>query len=240
MFGFKTVSIKPHHAGYLYKNNRLYKRLEPGRYRFWAGLSELSAIAIPTTERLVVITNQDVLTRDNIALRFSYVIRYAVNQSDRFVASFDVMQNSHAIFFELDQQLHHLSQAHLRQVIAQIDSEHLNDQRETLLAELPGAFVSHFASYGVELRGLILRDLTFPKAIQTLFSRRLEAKIRAQTDLENARTAVATARTLKNAAELMKGNDSIQFLQLLETLTKISASGQHTFVLGDLDCTRHT
>ncbi|WP_217633851.1 SPFH domain-containing protein [Hymenobacter psychrophilus] len=66
-----------------------------------------------------------------------------------------------------------------------------------------------------------------------LFSRHLEAKIRAKADLENARTAVATARTLKNAAELMKDDDSIRFFQYLETITKIAAKGKHTFLVGD-------
>ncbi len=235
MFGiFKTISVKPHYVGYLYKNNRLYKKLAPGRYRFWSGFSELTPVLIPTTERFVVVTNQEVLTHDNVALRFSYVVIYAIADCDRFVESFDVFQHNNALFVEVEQQIHHLSQAHLRQAIAQIDSEHLNEQRDAVLSELPTALVEHFAGLGIELRGLILRDLTFPKAIQTLFARRLEAKIRAHSDLENARTAVATARTLKNAADLMKDNESIQYLQLLETLTKIAASGQHTFVLGEL------
>ncbi|KKP40970.1 hypothetical protein A2483_03135 [Candidatus Peregrinibacteria bacterium RIFOXYC2_FULL_33_13] len=63
----------------------------------------------------------------------------------------------------------------------------------------------------------------------------LESKIRAQSDLENARTQVATARALKNAAELMKQDNNIKFIQVLETITKIAAKGNHTFVMGDLE-----
>lgn len=235
MFGIiKTISVRPHHVGYLYKNNHLKQKLSPGRYRIWAGFAEVTAIHIPTTERMVVVTNQEVLTRDNIALRFSYVVRYAITQPDRVVESFDLFQYPHSIWVDIEHQIHQLSQAHLRQVIAQLDSEQLNEQRQGILAELPEPLVSHFHDCGIEVRGLILRDITFPKPIQALFARRLESKIRAQSDLENARTAVATARTLKNAAELIKDNDSIQFLQFMETLTKIAASGHHTFVIGDL------
>ena len=81
---------------------------------------------------------------------------------------------------------------------------------------------------------MTLRDVTFPKQIQDLFAKQLEAKIRAKADLENARTQVATARTLKNASELMKGDENIKFVQLLETITKIAEKGKHTFVIGDL------
>lgn len=88
---------------------------------------------------------------------------------------------------------------------------------------------------GIEIQQLILRDITFPKMIQDLFSKQLEAKIRAKSDLENARTTVATARTLKNTADLVKDNDNIKFFQYLETLAKIASTGKHTFVIGDFN-----
>lgn len=77
--------------------------------------------------------------------------------------------------------------------------------------------------------------LTFPKNIQDLLAKQLESKIRAKVDLENARTAIASTRALKNASELMKDDQNIRFLQLLETLTKIAAKGNHTFVLGEFE-----
>lgn len=62
----------------------------------------------------------------------------------------------------------------------------------------------------------------------------MEAKIRAKADLENARTAVAIARTLKKASKIMKGDDNIKFFQLLETIGKIAEKGKHTFNFGDI------
>ena len=79
-----------------------------------------------------------------------------------------------------------------------------------------------------------LIDITFPKAIQDLFARLLDSKIRAKSELENARTAVATARALKNASELMKGDENIKFFQYLETISKIADKGKHTFVIGEV------
>jgi len=46
---------------------------------------------------------------------------------------------------------------------------------------------------------------------------------------------VATARALKNASELMKNDDNIRFFQFLETITKISQNGSHTFMIGDFE-----
>jgi regulator of protease activity HflC (stomatin/prohibitin superfamily) len=89
------------------------------------------------------------------------------------------------------------------------------------------------AGLGWVLEQVKLRDLTFPKNIQDLFARHLGAKIRAKADLKNARTALATARALKNASELMKGDDNIRFFQLLETITKIAEKGKHIFLVGE-------
>jgi regulator of protease activity HflC (stomatin/prohibitin superfamily) len=230
----KTVSVKPNHIGYLYKNNQFHKRLQPGIYRFLAGLTDFTTVLLPTNERFVAVANQEVLTKDNIALRFSYFVRYIVSDSDRFVAKFDVFREPYFLFVDAEQLIHHLSQVHLREAIAQVESESLNEQRHQLLSAVPEPLQEQLSEYGIVLLELTLRDLTFPKAIQDLFSRRLESKIRAQSDLENARTAVASARALKNASELMKGDDNIRFLQFLETLTKVAATGKHTFVLGDL------
>ena len=79
----------------------------------------------------------------------------------------------------------------------------------------------------------MLRDVTFPKSIQDLFAKQLDSKIRAKADLENARTAVATARTMKNASKLMEGDENIKFVQFLETINRIASKGKHTFVIED-------
>ena len=109
--------------------------------------------------------------------------------------------------------------------IGALDSEELNERRGELNDLNSAGLVAEAATFGVALEQVQLRDLTFPKNIQDLFARHLEAKIRAKADLENARTAVATSRALKNASELMKGDDNIRFFQFLETITKIAAKG---------------
>jgi regulator of protease activity HflC (stomatin/prohibitin superfamily) len=135
---------------------------------------------------------------------------------------------------EAEQLLHSLTQVYLRELIAKVPSEQVNEKRDELLATVPETLQRELKDYGLEVVRLMLRDITFPKAIQDLFARQLESKVRAKADLENARTAVATARTLKNASELMKDDENIRFFQLLEAITKIADKGKHTFVIGDM------
>lgn len=227
-------SVYPNQVGVLYRRNRLEQKLEPGIYDYFDYGKYLNLITVPTTDRYVNVANQEVLTKDNIALRFSYFVEYRAVDISKFVESFDVFTFSYNIFFEAEQLIHNLTQVHLRKLISEIDSSELNEKRNEIVTEIPENLQNELAQNGIEIVRLLIRDLTFPKAIQDLFARNLEASIRAQADLENARTQVAAARALKNASELMKGDENIKFVQFMETITKIAEKGKHTFVIGDV------
>jgi len=232
-FFSKRVSVKPNHIGYLYKKNRFRKVLEPNIYYFFDPNSEIEVISLPTTTKLLNVLNQEVLTQDNIALRLSYIVEYRISDGRQFLSTFDVQ--GHHPLQEAEQLIHNLTQVYLRGTVSTINSEALNEQRNEIFATIPTQLRDRLHNSGIELQQILLRDISFPKMIQDLFARQLEAKIRAKADLENARTTVATARALKNAADLVKDNDNIKFFKFLETLTKISANGKHTFVIGDLN-----
>lgn len=95
----------------------------------------------------------------------------------------------------------------------EIGSEQLNEKRAEIEDLRSEAIDAELGSIGVAIEMAGLRDVTFPKNIQDLFARQLESKIRARSDLENARTAAATARAFKNAAELMQGDGNVRFFQ---------------------------
>lgn len=227
-------SVSPNEIGYLYRKNRLEQKLEAGIYDYFDYQKVLRLVTLPMVNRIQNIINQEVLTKDNVALRFSFFVEYKINDSDKFLKKTDVFANPYNIFFQTEQLIQNLSQVYVRRLISEIESEDLNEKRNEILTEIPAELEKDLKEYGIEIERLLLKDLTFPKTIQDLFAKHLEAKIRAKSDLENARTQVATARTLKNAAELMKGDENIKFVQMLETITKIAEKGKHTFVIGDL------
>lgn len=234
MWFYKRISVKPNQVGYLYKKNKFKKVLEPGIYNFWDFKNELDYLTLSTLSKLIVVTNQEVLTQDNIALRFSYIIEYKINNGERFLSRFNILDKRVNIVSEAENVIHNFCQVYLRKIISQIDSQELNERKNDLLATIPEELINKLDDYGIIIEQLIFRDITFPKMIQELFAKQLEAKIKGKTELENARTTVATARALKNASELMKDDDNIKFLKFLEAMTQIAAKGNHTFVVGDL------
>lgn len=230
----KRFIVPPNAKGFLYRNSRLAQTWEPGVYRVFSLFQHLTLITLPTVSRTLTVTNQEILTKDTIALRLSFNASYKITDFDRFLSKVSFEGGQPYMLALAEQHLHTLLQARLRELVMNITSEELTEKRESLLILADDAAKAKALLWGIELEEVLVRDITYPKNILELFSRLLEAKIRSKSDLENARTAVASARALKNAAELMKGDPDIRFFQYLETLTKIAAKGKHSFVIGNL------
>lgn len=235
---YKKISIKPQYKGYLYINNVFSKLLEPGLYTIFKPFSRIDIYFISPTEHHGTITNQEVITRDNISFRVSQYYTYQIIDGKKYIENniSNTLQDQCLEYSSHlgDERLSKLAQERLREIIAEIPSEEINSKRieiEQLL--LDGDIISEAEKLGVKINKIALLDLAFPKAIQEIFASELASKVRARTDLENARSAVASARTFKNAAELMRGDEGMQFLHLLETMQKIAQKGNHTFVLGE-------
>jgi len=230
----KQYQVKPNTSGYLFRNHAFEKKLDPGYHFIWDQKDRTELFCLPETNRLMVVTNQEVLTKDNIALRFSFNITYRINDGQKFLTKFPLDKSISFIIAEAEQRIHNVAQIILRNRICEMDSESLNEKRNELIDFKTDDMENQVSEYGITIIQAQLKDLTFPKSIQDLFAKHLESKIRAKSELENARTVVATSRALKNASEMMKDDDNIKFIQFLETISKIADKGKHTFMIGDI------
>lgn len=196
----KQYQVKPNTTGFLFRNNIFEQKLAPGYHEIsdWKNRTEL--ILLPETSKLLTVTNQEVLTKDNVALRFSFNVIYKITDGQKFLGKFALDRQIYAIIQEAEQRIYNIVQVYLRNRIAEMDSETINEKRNELTEFKTSEMEKEVSEFGITIEQAQLRDLTFPKSIQDLFAKHLEAKIRAKSELENARTAVATARALKNAS----------------------------------------
>ena len=231
---YKELEVAPSCVGLLFKKNIFQRELPAGIYKF-SPWEKVYIISLSQKLRSVRVVNQEVLTADNIALRFSFYLLYKLDNAKLFTDNFGVEESNFSV---AEQQIAAAAQVLLRQKISAFTSEKLNECRNDITDFKEEAFCHEVAALGLKIIKAQLIDITFPKSVQDLFSRVLESKIRATSELENARTAVATARALKNASELMKDDENIKFFQYLETITKIADKGKHTFVIGEVPMTK--
>ena len=230
----KRYEVPANTSGYFFRKNVLEQKWTPGYYYVWDLNNKTRLYLIPTTSKLLINTNQEVLTKDNIALRFSFSVMYKITDGEKMLQNVSLSHPGMAILFEAEQRLINIVHLGLRDRIAQMESQEVNEKRGELSEFKTDEMEKQAAELGITIEHVQLRDLTFPKSIQDLFAKHLEAKIRAKAEFENARTVVATARSLKNASDLVKDDDNIKFFQVIEAITKIADKGKHTFMIGDI------
>ncbi|MBN2890564.1 MAG: slipin family protein [Bacteroidales bacterium] len=231
----KKYQVKPNTIGYFYRENKFEKILEPGIYEIKDPKDKTELFVLPLAGKMLNIGNQEVLSKDNIAFRFSFYFIYKITDGMKLLSNFTLNNGVYQVITEAEQLLYNAIQIKIRDKISQFNSDELNEKRSELTDQNSDEIKKLAEPLGIEIEQVVLKDLTFPKNIQTLFSKQLESKIRAKSELENARTVVATARALKNATEIMKDNDDMKFLQFLETINKIAEKGRHTFMIGDVN-----
>ena len=79
----RQLQVKPNTIGYLYRDNNFEQTLNSGYHEFWDFKNRIELFSLPTTSKLICVTNQEVLTKDNVALRFSFNILYKITDGDR-------------------------------------------------------------------------------------------------------------------------------------------------------------
>lgn len=230
----KILDVKPNTVGYLYNKNVFRNELKPGIYKIYDPFGLTKLYSLDTNKKLLSVRNQEVLTKDNIALRFSFNIMYRITDGKKLFENIEMSEYTMAANLQVEQLITNVVQIMMRNKIGEYESETLNEKRNELNDLKTEEMQNQVAEFGITIDQVQLKDITFPKSIQDLFAKHLEAKIRSKSDIENARTAVATARALKNASELMKDDDNLRFYQMLETINKIAEKGKHTFMIGDM------
>ena len=67
----KQYQVKPNTVGFLYRDNIFEQKLASGYHEIWDWGNRTELFTLPETSKLLTVTNQEVLTKDSIALRFS-------------------------------------------------------------------------------------------------------------------------------------------------------------------------
>ena len=128
----KQYQVKPNTVGFLYRDNIFEQKLNSGYHEIWDWKNRTELFCIPETSKLISITNQEVLTKDNVALRFSFNVLYKVTDGQKLLSQFALDRQVAYIIQELEQRIYNIVQLYIRNRIAEMDSETLNEKRNEL------------------------------------------------------------------------------------------------------------
>ena len=116
-----------------------------------------------------------------------------------------------------DEEIYLAAQIALRELVAELPLEAFVGARIDLAPVLAAAQKTA-AGVGVEVATVLLKDISLPSDYARALQESLVSKVKAETDLERARTEVKTTRARLASAKVLEQNPVLAKIRMLEAL----------------------
>jgi regulator of protease activity HflC (stomatin/prohibitin superfamily) len=208
------VTVQAHELGLRFEQGRLTGVLEPGRYKLWThpeAQARIAAVDMRRTE--LVISGQELMTRDKVSLRLSLSVAYAIE--DAVVATQRLDNARDAVYSAV--------QLAARGYVAGVTLDELLEGRDAFTRFLSQEVVPKARAFGVRVDDVGVKDVVLPGEMKTLLNRVIEAEKAAAANVISRREETAATRSLVNTARLMADQPILLRLKELEAMKDIAA-----------------
>lgn len=217
------VTIFEYERGILYRDGKMQRVLEPGRYSFWRW-ENTRVVKVSLRQMSHVVTGQEILTADRVEVRISLIAQYAVVDPTLALNSVE----------NYTEQLHQELQLALRDSVAARTLDQLLEARTELASELLEKSVAAALTYGVALKRIGMRDIVLPGNVRNIMLKEVEADRQSRADLVKARGDVAVARAKANTAKILSDNPNAARLQELDALISLAGKNGNVVLLPNM------
>jgi regulator of protease activity HflC (stomatin/prohibitin superfamily) len=214
------VTLMDHEAGVKYKRGKFVELLGAGRYSTWP--RDIAITRLDLREASLSVPGQEMLTADNMTLRVSGLLRYAITDPALYVrASASPIAR-----------LYETTQIAIRKRVAASTLDALLADRTALDDGLAEELNAQAQAYGMSIAGVSVLDLTLAGPAKQAFADLWKAQKEGLAALERARGEQAALRALSNAARMLKGNPELMNLRVLAALQGQSGKSAPSVILG--------
>ncbi|MEM9252315.1 MAG: slipin family protein, partial [Planctomycetota bacterium] len=211
-----------HERVLVFREGDLVGEFGPGMYVFWKNAGRITWKSVDLREQVADVAGQEIMTADKVTLRMNLVVSYRVTDAAKAVTT--VADYAQALYRE--------AQLALRKAVGARALEKLLTDKESVGDELASALRGRVAEFGVELRGVGLRDIILPGEMKQILNQVIEAEKQAEANLIRRREETAAARSQANTAKLLAENPALSRMKELEALQEILKGAKASFVFG--------
>ena len=178
-------------------------------------------LLIPLVDRMVRVSlrvvaldvpPQDVVTRDNVALKVNAVLYFRVVRADDAIVRVED-------FFQATSQM---AQTTLRSVVGEHELDDLLSERERINQQLQRIIDERTDPWGIKVTAVEVKDVDLPQEMLRAIARQAEAERERRAKVIHAEGEAQAAERLTQAAEVMARSPSAMQLRYLQTLVEIS------------------
>jgi regulator of protease activity HflC (stomatin/prohibitin superfamily) len=208
------------YAGLLYRQGRYERTLGTGPHWLWRRGTRVELVDLRL--RTLTVPGQDVLCGDQVTLKISVAVRYAVVAPD--LAQHRVQNYVEDLYLAV--------QLALRAEVGRHSLEELISGRVGLGEGLRARVAEQARGLGLMVETVEIKDVMLPAELRRAFAESLKARKEGQAALEKARGETAALRNLANAARMVEQSPALLQLRALQTLGTASTASGNTFVVG--------
>jgi regulator of protease activity HflC (stomatin/prohibitin superfamily) len=214
----RKFTVNEGYVGILYQKGRYRRALDPGEHQLF-GLG-YSMTEIDRRKTLATVPGQEVLTADNITIKFSVLLGYRVTDAAKVMHE---VQNSWEVSYGT-------VQVALRETVAAFPADQVLKNRGDIGTKLREKIVPQLEAIGIETLSVEVKDVMLPAELRTAFTNVIKAHQEGLATLERARAETAAMRNLANAARLVDNNPNLLKLRALQAYE--TGNGEQLTIIG--------
>jgi regulator of protease activity HflC (stomatin/prohibitin superfamily) len=215
--------IEEGHVGVAFKNGEYLETLQPGKYATWNDAGKFKVHTLDIREKVLDVVGQDIMTADKVTLRMNAVVTYRIDDPVKAVTRVN----------DVEQAMYRETQLAIRAEVGLRLLDRLLGEKNAIAEATADVLKARAAEFGIEIRGLGIRDIILPGDMKDLLNKVIEAQKIAEANVIKRREETAAMRSQANTAKLLEQSDVLMRLRELEVLEKIAQTTNLSVVLGD-------
>ena len=215
---FCVRQINQYERGVRFSFGKFSSIAEPG-WRLVIPLFQ-TMVKVDIRTKAVEVPYQDAITKDNVSCKINAVIYYRIVEAARSVIE---VEN---VWMAASQ----LAQTTMRNVVGELTLAELLSERDQASDRIRELIATHTASWGIEVQGVELKDISLPEDMQRTIGKQAEAERERRAVIINSEGEVAAAENLRKAAEILSSSPGALHLRTLNSINDISSDQSNTVV----------
>ena len=208
---YTKIVVAEYQKARLFIDQKFVKTLDAGTYYFWKNGMSVYTDAVDTRLTQMNITGQEILTKDKVSLRVSFVCNYRITDYVKILTEID----------NFAEQIHIAAQLYMREYIGKYTLDEILESKEQMTKYVFEKLKAKAAELYVEITDAGVKDIILPGEIREIMNTVLVAEKKAQANVITRREEVASTRSLLNTAKLMEENKTLYKLKELEFIERI-------------------
>jgi regulator of protease activity HflC (stomatin/prohibitin superfamily) len=210
--------VNEYERGIIFTMGRFSGVLKPGWRLILPIFQTWQKIDVRT--KVVEEPDQEAITKDNVSTKITAVLYYKITDAQKAILEVEDFYSA----------VSQLAQTTMRNVIGEVDLDHLLTQRHDLAVKIQSQVEKAAEQWGLDVSSVELKDIKLPESMVRTMAKQAEAERERRATIINSEGEVIAAKNLAMAAKSMENAPGALHLRTLNSINDISSDQSNTVV----------